>query len=197
MPPSRAGEWLEAGMFTHLAGPRVLWHRDGHPHSVHLTEDTGHIFCSQIVNIVHGTPCRQTRHQASYQSSNRFRFHKCQQNFFRAFHRTSAGRSLEHSKHIGCVFGARAGCRNFRAVFRESYPAVSTKGEATPPKHIARTSLGIPQNCPPVMEDHCSLLQCSMLGTGGTCVVLHTPWRSNTLTGPVSATCALARYLPC
>ena len=30
---------------------------------------------------------------------------------------------------------------------------------------------GYPPKLPPVMEEYCSLLQCSMLGTGGTCVI--------------------------
>ena len=43
---------------------------------------------------------------------------------------------------IGCVLGIEL------AVFRGSYPAVSKMEEATPPKHIARTSPAIARNCP-------------------------------------------------
>ena len=47
MPPSRAGEWLEAGIFGRLTGFGLVFSDigNGHPQSVHLTVDTGHKSC--------------------------------------------------------------------------------------------------------------------------------------------------------
>ena len=47
MPPSPAGEELEAGIFTRLAGYGLVFCDigNGRPQSVHLTVDTGHKSC--------------------------------------------------------------------------------------------------------------------------------------------------------
>ena len=55
MPPSRAGEYLEAKIFTRLAqfGLVFCGTGNGHPQSVHFIVDTGHKSWSQILFMDH------------------------------------------------------------------------------------------------------------------------------------------------
>ena len=73
---------------------------------------------------------------------------------------------MEHSYRYRLRFGTQSGCQNFRASF-QGFSTTSKQRTEAYRMHVGTDFLKLP----PVTGQYWSLFQCSMLGTGGTCVV--------------------------
>ena len=76
---------------------------------------------------------------------------------------------MEHSYRYRLRFGTRSGCQNFRASF-QGFSKTSKRRTEAYRMHVGTDFLKLP----PVTGQYWSLFQCSMPGTGGTCVVAKT-----------------------